>query len=164
MRSPPAQAQSPAEPPDPADAARGDQLPALRHGQLPDGRARFRLARVRAARARPVAAARRHAGAAAKERGGRGLQGRGQLAQHAGIGPGRVALQVLHVPLAQLGAGGNLQLGITAAFAAAAAVGVVALVITRRLPPGTTASPPPAAQRAPAPVPGQEAQHQRERG
>jgi MFS family permease len=73
-----------------------------------------------------------------------------------GIGVGGAAVAA--------GAGGNLQLGITAAFAAAAAVGGVALVITRRLPPGTTASPPPAVQRAPAPVPGQEAQHQRERG
>jgi MFS family permease len=73
-----------------------------------------------------------------------------------GIGVGGAAVAA--------GAGGNLQLGITAAFAAAAAVGLVALVITRRLPPGTTASPLPAAQRAPAPVPGQEAQHQRERG
>jgi predicted MFS family arabinose efflux permease len=54
-------------------------------------------------------------------------------------------------------AGGNLALGIAAAFAAAGAVGVVALMITRRLPPGTTASPPPAAQPVPVRVPEQEA-------
>jgi hypothetical protein len=70
-----------------------------------------------------------------------------------GIGVGGAAVAA--------GAGGQLQLGITAAFAAAAAVGVVALVVTRRLPPGTTASPPPVTQRVPAPVPDQEAQHQR---
>jgi MFS family permease len=73
-----------------------------------------------------------------------------------GIGVGGAAVAA--------GAGGHLQLGITAAFAAAAAVGVVALAVTRRLPPGTTASPLPVTQRVPAPVPDQEAQHQRERG
>jgi MFS family permease len=72
-----------------------------------------------------------------------------------GIGVGGAAVAA--------GAGGHLQLGITAAFAAAAAVGVVALAVTRRLPPGTTASPP-VTQRVPAPVPDQEAQHQREPG
>jgi hypothetical protein len=73
-----------------------------------------------------------------------------------GIGVGGAAVAA--------GAGGHLQRGITAAFAAAAAVGVVALAVTRRLPPGTTASPPPVTQRVPAPVPDQEARHQRELG
>jgi len=65
-----------------------------------------------------------------------------------GIGVGGAAVAA--------GAGGNLRLGITAAFVAAAAVGVLALVITRRLPPGTTASPPPDGQQVPARVPEQE--------
>jgi hypothetical protein len=53
------------------------------------------------------------------------------------------------------GAGGNLPLGITAAFAASAAVGIVALMVTRRLPAGTTSSPPPVPQREPTQVPGE---------
>src|SRR5215475_2832103 len=64
-----------------------------------------------------------------------------------GIGVGGAA-----VPAA---AGGDLQLGITAALAVSATVAVVALAVTRRLPAGTTASPPPVAQRAPAQVPGE---------
>jgi MFS family permease len=62
-----------------------------------------------------------------------------------GIGVGGAAVAA--------GAGRNLPLGITAAFAASAAVGVVALMVTRRLPAGTTSSPPPVPQREPAQVP-----------
>src|SRR6185437_4237615 len=64
-----------------------------------------------------------------------------------GIGVGGAAVAA--------GAGRNLPLGITAAFAASAAVGVVALMVTRRLPAGTTSSPPPLPQRAPTQVPGE---------
>jgi len=64
-----------------------------------------------------------------------------------GIGVGGAAVAA--------GAGRNLPLGITAAFAASAAVGVVALMVTRRLPAGTTSSPPPVPQRAPTQVPGE---------
>jgi hypothetical protein len=39
-------------------------------------------------------------------------------------------------------AGGDLRLGITAAFAITAAVGLVALAFARRLPPGTSSAPP----------------------
>jgi hypothetical protein len=39
-------------------------------------------------------------------------------------------------------AGGDLRLGITAAFAVAAAVGVVALAFTRRLPANISSAPP----------------------
>jgi MFS family permease len=63
-----------------------------------------------------------------------------------GIGVGGAAVAA--------GAGRDLPLGITAAFAASAAVGVVALAVTRRLPAGTTSSPPPVPQRAPTQVPG----------
>jgi len=51
------------------------------------------------------------------------------------------------------GAGSDLRLGITAAFAIMAAVGVLALVVTRRLPPGTTSSPPPLTEHVPAAAP-----------
>jgi MFS family permease len=64
-----------------------------------------------------------------------------------GIGVGGAAVAA--------GAGRNLPLGITAAFAASAAVGVVALMVTRRLPAGTTSSPSPVPQREPAQVPGE---------
>jgi MFS family permease len=64
-----------------------------------------------------------------------------------GIGVGGAAVAA--------GAGRDLPLGITAAFAASAAVGVVALAVTRRLPAGTTSSPPPVPQRAPTQVPGE---------
>jgi MFS family permease len=64
-----------------------------------------------------------------------------------GIGVGGAAVAA--------GAGRDLPLGITAAFAASAAVGVVALAVTRRLPAGTTSSPPPAPQHAPTQVPGE---------
>ncbi len=64
-----------------------------------------------------------------------------------GIGVGGAAVAA--------GAGRNLPLGITAAFAVSAAVGVVALMVTRRLPAGTTSSPPPVPQREPTQVPGE---------
>jgi MFS family permease len=64
-----------------------------------------------------------------------------------GIGVGGAAVAA--------GAGRNLPLGITAAFAASAAVGVVALMVTRRLPAGTTSSPSPVPQREPTQVPGE---------
>ena len=64
-----------------------------------------------------------------------------------GIGVGGAAVAA--------GAGRNLPLGITAAFAASAAVGVVALMVTRRLPAGTTSSPTPVPQREPTQVPGE---------
>jgi MFS family permease len=64
-----------------------------------------------------------------------------------GIGVGGAAVAA--------GAGRNLPLGITAAFAASAAVGIVALMVTRRLPAGTTSSPPPVPQREPTQVPGE---------
>jgi len=64
-----------------------------------------------------------------------------------GIGVGGAAVAA--------GAGRNLPLGITAAFAVSAAVGVVALVVTRRLPAGTTSSPAPVPQREPTQVPGE---------
>jgi MFS family permease len=51
-------------------------------------------------------------------------------------------------------AGGDLRLGVTAAFAAAAAAGIVALLVTRRLPGGTGSSPPRAVEPVPAPAPG----------
>jgi hypothetical protein len=51
-------------------------------------------------------------------------------------------------------AGGDLRLGIGAAFAAAAAVALLALALTGRLPAGTTSSPsPPAAGQVPATTP-----------
>jgi len=62
-----------------------------------------------------------------------------------GIGVGGAAVAVA--------AGGELRLGIAAAFAVTAAMGVVALVLTRRLPPGTTASPPPVAEQVTASAP-----------
>jgi MFS family permease len=59
-----------------------------------------------------------------------------------GIGAGGAAVAA--------GAGGDLRLGITAAFAITAAVGVIALFVTRQLPPGTNSSPPPVAEQVPA--------------
>jgi predicted MFS family arabinose efflux permease len=50
-------------------------------------------------------------------------------------------------------AGGDLRLGLAAAFAITAAVGVLALVVTRRLPPGTSSSPPPVTEHVPASAP-----------
>jgi MFS family permease len=52
-------------------------------------------------------------------------------------------------------AGGDLRLGITAAFAAAALAGVTALAVTGRLPGGTGAAPPSAAEPVPATAPGE---------
>jgi hypothetical protein len=52
-------------------------------------------------------------------------------------------------------AGGDLRLGITAAFAAAALAGVTALAVTGRLPGGTGAAPPTAAEPVPAAAPGE---------
>jgi len=63
-----------------------------------------------------------------------------------GIGAGGAAVAAT--------AGGDLRLGVMAAFAAAAAAGIVALLVTRRLPGGTGSSPPPAAEAVPAPAPG----------
>jgi MFS family permease len=63
-----------------------------------------------------------------------------------GIGVGGAAVAA--------GAGRNLPLGITAAFAVSAAVGVVALMVTRRLPAGTASSPPSVPQRETTQVPG----------
>jgi MFS family permease len=51
--------------------------------------------------------------------------------------------------------GGNLRLGITAAFAAAALVGLIALAVTGRLPGGTGATPPPAAEPVTVAAPGE---------
>ena len=64
-----------------------------------------------------------------------------------GIGAGGAAVAA--------GAGRNLPLGITAAFAVSAAVGLVALVVTRGLLAGTTSSPPPVPQREPTQVSGE---------
>jgi hypothetical protein len=51
--------------------------------------------------------------------------------------------------------GGDLRAGVTTAFAAAALAGVAALAVTGRLPGGTGATPPQAAERVPAPAPGE---------
>jgi MFS family permease len=51
-------------------------------------------------------------------------------------------------------AGGDLRLGVTAAFAATAVAGVTALLVTRRLPRGTGSAPAPSAEPVPAPAPG----------
>jgi len=50
--------------------------------------------------------------------------------------------------------GGDLRLGVVAAFAASAVAGVAGLVITRSLPRGTGSSPPPATEPVPVPSPG----------
>src|SRR6516225_5026764 len=62
-----------------------------------------------------------------------------------GIGVGGAAVAA--------GAGSDLRLGITAAFAIMAAVGVLTLLVTRRLPPGTNSSPPPLTDHVPAAAP-----------
>jgi MFS family permease len=59
-----------------------------------------------------------------------------------GIGVGGAAVAA--------GAGSDLRLGITAAFAITAAVGVTGLFVTRQLPPGTNSSPPSVAEQVPA--------------
>jgi MFS family permease len=59
-----------------------------------------------------------------------------------GIGLGGAAVAVA--------AGGELRLGVAAAFAVTAAMGVIAMVLARRLPPGTTSSPPPVTEQVPA--------------
>jgi predicted MFS family arabinose efflux permease len=50
-------------------------------------------------------------------------------------------------------AGGELRLGVAAAFAVTAAMGVIAMVLARRLPPGTTSSPPAVTEQVPASAP-----------
>jgi hypothetical protein len=64
-----------------------------------------------------------------------------------GIGAGGAAVAA--------SAGGDLRLGVMAAFAITALAGVTLLVVTRRLPAGTGSAPAPGAEPVPAPAPGE---------